>query len=166
MLKYITFFIFLLFFLSACQTQKIQLDTQIKSIDDCPKHIEKIDLADIDYLLYANRMIDSMILDEQVKAGYLLSRVTLYIHPIQTDNKIYMDISTLNQAIYNRIVRSGKFIIVNNIEQSNYQLLANIASLNANMKQNCSNFYETLSLELKNTDTHTILWSDRKVFSL
>ncbi len=164
MLKYIIFFIFPLFFLSACQTQKIQLDKQIKPTDNCPKQIEQIDLADIDYLLYANRMIDSMILDKQVKMNYLLSRVTLYIQPIEIDNKIDMDINALNQTIYNRIVRSGKFIIVNSIEQSNYQLLANITLLN--IKQNCSNLYETLSLKLKNTDTNNILWSDQKVFSL
>lgn len=128
----------------------------------CPDNIEHIELADIDYLLYANKMIDSMVKSDFVQKETAKSRIRLFISPlIQTNNAI--DIKTLNTSIKNRTRRSGLFIIVNDRSAADYYLSGAFAEI-AQQTSVCVKVYDEFLLQLKNNRTDAVLWSDKKQF--
>ncbi|MCU7820050.1 MAG: penicillin-binding protein activator LpoB, partial [gamma proteobacterium symbiont of Lucinoma myriamae] len=114
MLNKLILLVLMLVFVNACQTH-LPIAAQMEGMEnsDCPKNIEQIELADIDYLLYANRMVDDMIQDHNVQEALGSNRLKIAIQPISHENNIaQINMDAINLAIKNRILRSGQFIIV------------------------------------------------------
>ncbi len=160
-MKTLTFSILILFYITACQTH-----LPIVGVDDvdtpCPENIESIELADIDYLLYANKMIDSMVENNNVKQETINSRMRLSISPI-TQSHSDINMSTLNTAIKNRVLRSGLFIIVSDRSVTNFNLSGEFKEV-VQQSSSCSQSYDEFSLQLKNIKNGSTLWSELKQF--
>ena len=165
MLNKLILFLLMILFLNACQTH-FPIVSQMEDSDNisCPKNIDQIELADIDYLLYANRMIDAMIRDHKVQKELTTNRMKLSIQPIShQNNTAKVDMATVNTAIKNRILRSGQFIIVKDEQSSDVQL----SGVFENKKihpNNCVENYEQFSMQLKNSQSGRIIWSEKKQF--
>jgi PBP1b-binding outer membrane lipoprotein LpoB len=128
----------------------------------CPDNIERLELADIDYLLYANKMIDSMIQNKAVQTKTTNSRMRLSLSPI-AHSRNDVDLNSLNTAIKNRILRSGLFVVVDGTGSANYQLSGIFKAIH--QSNTCNVDYEEFSLQLKDIRTDKILWSDKKRFN-
>ena len=164
-MKNLILLLLMLFFLTACQTHFPIVSQAIESeIIPCENNNELLDLAEIDYLLYANRMVDAMIEDHEVQKKLTDSRLKLLIQPVRyehTSSEINM--AAINAAIKNRIVRSGQFIIVNDESSSDVQLSAVFENkkIQAN---NCMESYEQFSMQLKNSRPDRMIWTNKKQF--
>jgi len=152
--------------LNACQTHlPIISDDNVSNSDisgkaACEQNIERIELADIDYLLFANKMIDSMMQSRNVQKKTVNNRMRLYLSPVHHSD---VDMNSLNTSIKNRVMRSGLFIIVNDLRQADFQLSGTFETINkqANL---CNENYEVFSLYLNDSRTDAILWSEHKQF--
>ncbi len=159
MLKKLIFFSLPLFFLSACQTHFPVVSESIS----CAEEMEGIELADIDFLLYANIMVDSLTLDKRIQRETAHSRMNLAISPVTNKTDKEIDMAVINQAIKNRIIRSGQFILVNAAESGRYQLSGSFEEVTRSTNT-CDKKYLQFLLKLMNTQTGTIVWSDKKQF--
>lgn len=165
MLNKLILLILMLLFLNACQTY-LPIATQMEDTENsaCPKNIEQIELADIDYLLYANRMVDDMIQDHNVQAALSSNRLKIAIQPISHENNIaQINMDAINLAIKNRILRSGQFIIVNDKQSANVYL-SGVFNKKAVQSTHCMENFEQFSMQLKNNQTGQLIWSDKKQF--
>ena len=159
MLKKLIFFSLPLFFLSACQTHFPVVSESIS----CAEEMEGIELADIDFILYANIMVDSLTLDKRIQRETAHSRMNLSISPVTNKTDKEIDMAVINQAINNRIIRSGQFILVNEVEPGQYQLSGSFEEITRSINT-CDKKHLQFSLKLMNTQTRTIVWSDKKQF--
>lgn len=160
-----------LLFLNACQTHFPILsendgsDHRVSEKAACQENIEAGELADIDYLLYANKMIDSMTRSKQVQKETANSRMRVYISPVSHSGGD-VDMSFINTSIKNRILRSGLFIVVDDMAAGDFQLSGAFKEIQqAGDSLSCNKNYEEFSLQLKNRRTSAILWSDKKQFN-
>jgi len=166
--------------LSACQTHLpllSQEDNPEKNV--CVSDMEQIQLADIDYLLYANRMADELIQDDQVQKQLSLNRLKIAIAPIKYIDNAAMsdlaeddltqvrltqvDLTTVNRAIKNRLIRSGLFIVVDNQQESDVSLSGYFIN-KERVINHCIEQYEQFSMQLENTQSQHIIWSQQKEF--
>ena len=155
--------------LNACQTHLPIVSEHIAEDDvltmkPCESNIEKMELADIDYLLYANRMVDSMIQDKTVQQKLSRKRLKIAIEAIsRRDNADRANMTNVNSTVKNRLLRSGQFIIVNNKQTSNVQLSGSFETIQ-NTNNHCIESYEQFSLQLKDSHSKQLIWSDKKQF--
>ena len=159
MYKLIVPFLFVLSF-SACQTH-----LPIVSEDmSCEYDIEEIELTDIDYLLYANKMIDAMIKNTRVKKELKNKRMNLEVLPVVNVTSEKIDLKSVYLAIYNRLLRSGYFILHSNSSVADYQLSAVFDSVSQSFEP-CGQQYKRLSLQIEKLQNSEILWSEEKKFN-
>ena len=164
MLKKLILFTLMVFFLSACQTHLPMISESIS----CDENLESIASADIDYLLYANKMVDSLIRNKNVQKETAVSRMELYLYPVTNNSNKTIDMASINRAIKNRLLRSSKFVLLNDAkpvpdESAEFQLSGSFEEIEQ-QSNNCSGMYNQFSLKLMNTRTNTILWSEKKRF--
>jgi len=152
--------------LNACQTNlpivsEHIAEDDVSTMKPCESNIEQMELADIDYLLYANRMVDNMIQDKTVQQKLSSKRLKISIEGIsQKDN---MDLTNVNSTVKNRLLRSGQFIIVNNKQTSDVQLSGSFETIQKT-RNNCIENYEQFSLQLTDSYSKQLIWSDKKQF--
>lgn len=153
-----------LFFLNACQTHfPILSENNVPDYKAaCQENIESMELADIDYLLYANKMIDSMTRSKKVQKETTNSRMRVYLSPV-SHSRDDVDMSFINISIKNRILRSGLFIVVDDIKSGDFQLSGAFKEIS--QAADCKENYEEFSLQLKNHRSKAILWSEKKQFN-
>ena len=150
--------------LNACQTHfPIVSESVVNETMPCDNTIEPKKTAYIDYLLYANRMVDRMITDKKVQEKLNNKRLKLVIASVKNNSEIgQADINSVNSAVINRLKRSGQFIIVNNLQNSDVQFSGAFAIVEK--KQNsCIAIYEQFSLHLTDSQTKQVIWSDKKL---
>ncbi len=155
----------MVFLLNACQTHlPIVSDPQMTDSEKvaCQQNIEQIELADIDYLLYANKMIDSMIKSKEVLAHTANNRMRVFISPV-THSDAVMDLAFLNTSINNRMIRSGLFILVDDMGLGDFRLSGAFEEVDQ-PDSSCAKKYEEFSLQLKENRNDRVLWSDKKRF--
>lgn len=145
--------------LTACQTNF----PVAKEQQSCKDTVEAIELTDIDYLLFANRMIDSMIQHKNIQQEIAGNRMTLSILPVENNTSEAINMNAVNQAIKNRVLRSGQFII-NESVSSPFQLSGSFAN-NPRSSTACAETYTQFSLQLMNTQNKRILWSEDTKFN-
>lgn len=156
------------FLLNACQTHlPIVSDVQMTDSEKvaCQQNIEHLELADIDYLLYANKMIDSMIKSKGVQTKTENSRMRLSFSPVAHSDDA-MDMTFLNTSIKNRVIRSGLFILVDDMKTGDFHLSGAFKEID--QSDSCNKKFqkfEEFSLRLKDNRTDKILWSDKKRFN-
>ena len=167
-LKKLVFSSLILLFLNACQTHFPILsendvpDRRVSEKTACQENIESSELADIDYLLYANKMIDSMTRSEQVQKETANSRMRVYLSPV-SHSRDDVDMSVINTSIKNRILRSGLFVVVDDMGAGEFQLSGAFKEIQQTDDSSfCNKNYEEFSLQLKNRRSNAILWSDKK----
>ena len=160
-----------LLFLNACQThfpilsEKDGAEHRVSEKAACQENIESIELADIDYLLYANKMIDSMTRSQAVQKETANSRMRLYLSPVRHSRED-VDMTFINTSIKNRILRSGLFVVVDGVESADFQLSGVFKAIQqAGDSSSCNKNHEEFSLQLKNNRTGAILWSEKKQFN-
>lgn len=183
-LKKLIIFLLSTLFSTACQTHLPLVDEhngndkKIVITKPCPNNIvqiEQVELADIDYLLYANRMIDNMIGSEAVKEKLELHRLKISLAAIQDKNTTHIDMSTLNRTIKNRLLRSGQFIVVANRQASEVHLsgafekieqlsTAPLTPQETSQQTECIVSYKQFSLQLNESQSKKLIWSDKKQF--
>ncbi len=162
-MKYFIFSILILLFLTACQTH-FPITGNIDELEKtCPENLDSIELADIDYLLYANKMVDSMVQSNNVKQETINNRMRISLSPITYDRSD-IDMNTLNAAIKNRMLRSGLFIIVSDVDASDFHLSGGFKEVRLQLNS-CDQTYGVFSLQLKNNRSGSILWSESKHFN-
>lgn len=153
----------ILFILSACQTtlpvfeQTAETDTKNSVCEDRQKTVNN---TQYDYLVYANKMIDSMTKNRNVQEQLKRQRLKIYQQPVVNKTTDNIDISAINYAIKNRVIRSGQFIITNNRNNADYQLGGTI-TVNTN-SANCDTGQRKFSLSLTGISKSVILWSEYK----
>lgn len=124
----------------------------------CPKNIEQIELADIDYLL------DDMIQEHNVQTALSSNRLKIAIQAISHENNIaQINMDAINQVIKNRILGSGQFIILNDKQSANVYL-SGAFNNKAVQSTHCMENFEQFSMQLKNKQTVQLIWSDKKQF--
>lgn len=170
-MKKLIFSSLILLFLSACQTRFPILSGNEVSEQDasekaaCHEDIERLELADIDYLLYASKMIDSMTQSRNIQNETANSRIRVFLSPVAHSNSD-VDMTNLNTSIKNRILRSGQFIVVNNMESGDFHLSGAFEEIKQQSDaSSCNEKYEVFSLQLKDSRTNKIFWSDKKIFN-
>jgi len=165
-LKKLIFSSLTLFFLNACQTHfPIVSENKLSEAAACQENIERIELADIDYLLYANQMIDSMMHSNNVQKETVNSRMRIYLSPVSR-NSDDVDMNILNTSIKNRILRSGLFIVTEDMKSADFQLSGAFKEIKqAADTYSCIGKYEEFSMQLRSSRTDTILWSEKKQFN-
>jgi len=145
--------------LSACQTNfPVATEQQL-----CNDTVEAIELTDIDYLLFANRMIDSMIHHKNIQQEIIGNRMTLSILPVENNTSEAINMIAINKAIKNRVLRSGQFII-NESASGPFQLSGTFANKQRSSSA-CAETYTQFSLQLMNTQNKRILWSEDTKFN-
>jgi len=149
------------FILSACQTHLPIVSEPATENKNCQGNVEQIELEDIDYLLFANTMIDQMIQSQEVQVNTSKNRMRIFIAPV-THSRDEVDLTFLNTSIRNKIKRSGLFIIINNASKAPFKL----SGLFEEIKQDhsCNEIYEEFHLQLEDVGNSKILWSDKKLF--
>ncbi len=168
-MKNLIFLLLTVFILSACQTHlPISLGTDSEGTPknvpeklNCQENIERIELEDIDYLLFANTMIDQMIQNRDVQIVTSKNRMRIYIAPVTHSND-EVDLTFLNTSIKNKIQRSGSFIIISTAGEAPFQLTGSFEEIN--QAHLCNETYEEFHLQLEDVASNKILWSDKKRF--
>ena len=167
-MKKLLFSSLILLFLSACQTHfPILSGNEEQDVSEqvaCHEDIERLELADIDYLLYASKMIDSMTQSRNIQKETANSRIRVFLSPVAHSNSD-VDMTNLNTSIKNRILRSGLFIVVDNMESGDFHLSGTFEEIKQQGASSCNEKYEVFSLQLKGSRTNKILWSDKKIFN-
>ncbi|MCK5696858.1 MAG: hypothetical protein KAI02_01775 [Gammaproteobacteria bacterium] len=156
--------------LTACQTH-LPLLSQDDNPENqvCINHTEQTGLADVDYLLYANRMVDDLIQNDQVQKRLTFNRLKIAITHIDykedraMSDVMNVDLTSVNQAIKNRLIRSGQFIMVDNQDNSDVSLSGYFTN---SIKENnhCIEYYEQFFMQLKDNHSQYIIWSEQKEF--
>ncbi|MCW8931486.1 MAG: penicillin-binding protein activator LpoB [Gammaproteobacteria bacterium] len=166
-MKKLIFYSLTLLFLSACQTHlPIISESNHSKEANCQENIEQMELADIDYLLYANKMIDSMIQSQPVQAETAKNRMRLSLSPV-THSRTDVDMTFLNTSIKNRILRSGLFILVNDVNSGDFQLSGVFKELH-HSNDSCPDKKQKIEefiLQLNEFKKDTIVWSEKKQFN-
>ena len=162
MLKNAMVFLLSMLLLNACQTHLPIVSESISDSHSCNESIESVELTDIDYLLYANRMVDLLVHDKSIQAATADSRMTLFITPVKNNTNEAIEVTPINMAIKNRIIRSGKFIVLDKPEMSQTQLNSSFNDLQ--QSDNCAGSPKSFSLTLINSLTRAIIWSENKRF--
>ncbi len=144
--------------ISSCQTHLPLVAEQDDASADCVTEAA----GPIDYLLYANRMVDRMIADQQVQTALLNKRLRLFPVPLVDKlNTAQADIIAVNQTLKNRAQRSGQFIIVSNKSASDVQLSAVFEKITRQINQ-CSESYRQFAMQLRDSRTGKVIWSAKK----
>ena len=154
------------FLLNACQTHLPIVSEHIGSADNkaCVNNTQYTKSANIDYLLYANRMVDTMIKDDAIEQRVSSKRLKVLILEIKhIDNSVQIDMVSINNAVKNRLLRSGLFIVVNNIEAADVQL-SGIFEKTKRQLTDCIQSVDQLSLQLTDSHSKQLIWSDKKQF--
>jgi len=162
MLKRIIINLWPVLFLTACQTHFPIVSDDINA-QPCSNQTETIELADIDYLLYANRMVDNMI-KSHLASNKHPGRIKLFIEPLASSIDTGINLQTLNLSIKNRIIRSGQFIIEQNKKRAKVQISGSITIVN-DTEKSCQQDYEQFSLQLTRLDDNKIIWFETKYFN-
>ena len=147
-------------FLTACQSY-LPLSNEQKY---CENNIEATELRDIDYLLYANRMVDAMVESSRVREILSRHRMKLMVLPIINNTSEDIELLSVNKTVYNRLLRSGHFIMHQDIQTSDYQFSGAFDEM-TNGTESCAGVYKTFSLYLKSIDNEQIIWSEKKFFN-
>ncbi len=155
-------------FLTACQTHLPIISDHIASDEvnnqPCVSNTDKTKPAGFDYLLYVNRMVDSMIEDDTVQQRISSKRLKILIKTINnTDNAIKIDMLSVNSAVKNRLLRSGQFIVVNHSQAADVQL-SGVFEKKQKQAIHCIKNIEQFSLQLKDSHSKQLIWSDIKQF--
>ena len=154
--------------LNACQTHLPIVSEHIGSADDdnkpCVNNTKYTKSANIDYLLYANRMVDTMIEDDAIQQRVSSKRLKVLIQEIKhTDNNAQIDMVSINSAVKNRLLRSGHFIVVNNRQSADVQL-SGIFEKTKRQLTDCVESVDQFSLQLTDSHSKQLIWSDKKQF--
>lgn len=160
MFKQLILSIFILLFINACQTHLSVIDEN----RDCGSEIENIELTDIDYLLYANKMVDSMIQNRRIQELLSAKRMNLMLLPVSNNTSEAIELLPINTAIYNRLLRSGHFIFHQTLESSQYQLTGEFNEIKKDT-DSCDKAYKRFSMQLKSLPDAQVLWSEEKKFN-
>lgn len=163
MLKKLSVYSILCLFLSACQTYFPVAEEISEKKPSCGDGVESIELTDIDYLLFANKMIDSMIQAKNIQQQTARKRMTLSIKPVQNNTDEAIEMKTINLAIKNRVLRSSRFIITESATEQ-FQLSGSFEKIERS-STGCTDAYTQFSLQLMNMQTNRILWSEDKKFN-
>lgn len=155
MLKKIVFSLGILVLLNACQTH-FPIVSDLEETENSSSCRENKQLAQINYLYYANIMIDSLTQSQAVKDKTQVSRIKLFINSIHNSTGKSIEMGLIDKEILNRINRSGMFILVNNKAAADY-------SLNGVIK--CRMDQEQLSIELVQPQTNALFWSEKKLLN-
>ena len=147
-------------FLTACQAH-FPLSNDQKH---CENDIEAAEARDIDYLLYANRMVDAMVESSSVREILSRQRIKLMVLPIINNSSENIELLPVNNTVYNRLLRSGRFIMQHDIQYSNYQFSGSFDEI-TNSSDSCAGVFKTFSLYLKSIDNEQIIWSEEKKFN-
>jgi hypothetical protein len=164
----------LLLLLTACQTQFPILtedsiseknSARVKDSDTshCQNQVNSQKISTADYLLQVNKMVDAMVQSNAVHKAGSNQRLRIYLSPISAvqnnavKNYNKMDSKLINQAIKNRVQRSGQFVLMATLADSEFQLSGNFGAV-------CSTEKDELSLQLHNNMTKQIIWSKTQSF--
>ena len=155
MLKKIIFSLGILILLNACQTH-LPIVSDSEQIENSSSCKENKQLTIINYLYYANMMIDSLTQSQAVQDKTQVSRIKLFVNSIHNKTVKSIDMSLIDKGILNRINRSGMFILVNSKAAADYSLSGVIK---------CRVDQEQLSIELVQPQTNALFWSENKLLN-
>ncbi len=152
--------------LSACQTtlpifeQEQQQSKSVIEDSGCNKQKNNARNVQYDYLVYANKMIDSMVKNHNVQTKLKQQRMTIYLQPVVNNTSDNIDISAINYAIKNRVIRSGQFILADRPDAAQYRISGTINAINT--LSECDSGQRKFSLRLTDIKQPAILWSEYK----
>ena len=158
--------LFLIVSLSACQTtlpvfeENQESSSSVTEDRDCTEKKKTSRNVQYDYLVYANKMIDSMVKNRNVQAKLKQQRMKIYLQPVVNNTSDNIDISAINYAIKNRVIRSGQFILADSPDTAQYRISGKINSINT--VNDCDSGQRKFSLSLTGTKQAAILWSEYK----
>ncbi len=154
---------FVLLILTACQTTLPVFEESNGRSTDCNEIQQTVTQSRIDYLLYANKMVDSMVNNSNVKSVLKKHRIKIYLQAIENKTTDKIDIMAINKAVKNRILRSGQFIVMPDQQNANYRLVGAIYPLQHSV-DDCDNGNRKFSMSLTGYQQSVILWSEYKTF--
>lgn len=163
MLLKVVFSIGILLFVSACQTHLpiVSEPEQTKDDSSCEENKQS---TDINYLYYANIMIDALTDSKAVQDKIQVRRIKLFVNSVHNGTGKNINMSLINKEILNRINRSGMFILVNDTAAADYSL-SGVIKNTAKNNHECRVDQEQLSIELVQPQTNTLFWSEKKLLN-
>ncbi len=154
---------FVLLTLTACQTTLPVFEESNGQITDCSEIQQTITQGPVDYLFYANKMVDSMVNNSNVKSILKNHRIKIYLQTIENKSVDNIDIIAINKAVKNRILRSGQFIVMPDQQNADYRLAGSIYPLQHSADK-CDNGNRKFTMSLTSRQQSSILWSEYKTF--
>jgi PBP1b-binding outer membrane lipoprotein LpoB len=147
--------IVLLIMMTSCQTHLPIVSEQSEACDNKELAV----FQDVDYLFYANKLADELITSQFLKKNNS-SRLSLSISPLVNKTSKALDIQLISQTIKNRILRSGKFLLEQDLQKAHYQLIAIIED--GEYSIDCKLFpqFKLQLIEIKN---QIVVWQKIKV---
>ena len=161
MLKKFVFSTGIFLLLTACQTHfpLVSESDQTVNTNYCK---ENKPLTQINYLFYANTMIDSLTQTEAIQEKTNAGRIRLYVNPINNESGKSIDMGSIDEEILNRINRSAMFVLVKNSNAADYSLSGMINTITKRTNQ-CLLEQEQFIIELRQPHTNTLFWSETKL---
>jgi PBP1b-binding outer membrane lipoprotein LpoB len=148
-------------FLNACQNQFVIVPEN----DSCPKHKEISATKEIDYMLAANKMIDSLIADAKVKQQTSDKRIRIFINSVVNNTDKLINTSEIHKTLRKRLQRSGKFILTDNQDTAMMIISGKVDEIDQITKKNpCIKKYQEFSLDIINTIDSKLFWSEKKQY--
>ena len=163
MLKKFAFSIVIFLFLTACQTH-FPLVSEVDQAEDNNFCKENKPLIQINYLFYANTMIDSLTQAKAIQEKTNAGRIRLYVNPINNESGKSIDMGSIDEEILNRINRSAMFVLVNNSNAADYSLSGVINNTIKRTNQ-CLLEQKQFTIELRQPHTNTLFWSETKLLN-
>ncbi len=158
--------VLLVVFLSACQTplpvfeQTEQPAAAAEQNTECLSQQQATNNIQYDYLLYANKMVDSMVKSHNVQEKLKQNRLKVYLQSIVNNTADNIDVSAIDYAIKNRVIRSGKFIPSDTKDNADYLISGSINKIDG--ANNCDTGQRMFNLSLTGIKQAIVLWSEYK----
>jgi PBP1b-binding outer membrane lipoprotein LpoB len=149
----IIFIISILLLLTGCLSNPIVPD------QFCDTSIP-VELSDIDYLLYANKMVDALTVSNRVTKLAERSRLNVYVEKLVNYTSKKINSTQIEIAIKNRLKYSAKINLQEDPGKAEFIL---IGSFNKKYKD-CNERVINFSLILKSIGSKNIIWSQDKSY--
>lgn len=145
--------IFILLLQTGCLSNPVVPD------HSCDKNIA-IELSDIDYLLFANHLVDELTASNAVTKLAAKSRLNVYVDKLENNTSEAINIEHVELTIQNRLKRSAKINLKENPGKADYLLTGGFIENTVDCNEQINKF----TLILKSTSIKKIIWSQSKTY--
>jgi len=125
----------------------------------CDENIA-IELSDVDYLLFANKMVDELTASNAVIKLAAKKRLNVYVDKLLNNTAEAINIELIEMAIHNRLMRSAKINLQQVPAKADFIVTGGFSEKYADCNERVNKF----SLILKSISSKQIIWTQNKTY--